>query len=381
MRYMVPFILLACVDGKFNPEEALQNLNEETRDADQDGFSIEEGDCNDEDPQIHPQAEEFCDGRDNDCDAQIDEEALKWSWSEGRVQWSAGENVAEVVVRIDDEHWDGESDVADGILDEQQTFSFDEEGRMVGQSIDFGADGSAELEVLYRYNDEGWLIEKMWDVGMDGQAERSVQYGYNPQGQQLYAMWDVEGDGIVDEEIRMQYLDGNRVEEAEYQDGVLVSSTAWEYREGVLLRKETWDGADRVEYRYTSTEDGSRRVEVDEGMDGNIDATFTEYYDEEGRLYKEGRDFNLDQEADILSMWRFDFYGVSDVVRTDSLSENTEEIVIIHQDDGSFLHQHSIDGYFMTSFAEERVAFSCASYSSTVSSSSTATTSSSSTGE
>ena len=42
MRYILPLFCLACVDGKFNPDEAFQNLNEETRDSDQDGFSIED---------------------------------------------------------------------------------------------------------------------------------------------------------------------------------------------------------------------------------------------------------------------------------------------------------------------------------------------------
>ena len=382
MRYILPVFFLACVDGKFNPEEALQSFNEETQDADQDGFSIEEGDCNDGNAAIHPDAAEHCDGLDNDCDEEIDEEALQWSWSEDRVQWSVGDNVSEVVVTIDDEHWDGESYIADGILDEQQTFSFDSQGKITGQSIDFGADGSIELEVLYRYNDAGWLIEKAWDVGMDGQSERKVQYGYDAQGQKLYAMWDLEGDGIIDEETRMQYLDGNKIEEAVYQDGVQVSLTTWEYQDSMLLRKETWDGVERVEYRYGAPQEGSRQVEVDKDVDGSIDARYTEYYDDEGRLYKEGRDLNLDQEEDMLSLWRFDFYGVSEVLRTDTLSENTEEISILQQDDGSFLYQHSIDGYFMNSFVEERVEFSCASYSSsTMSSSTTSNTTSSSTSQ
>ena len=57
MRYFVPFILLACVDGKFNPEEVLQNLNEETRDADQDGFFASE-DCDDSTIVVSPAASE-----------------------------------------------------------------------------------------------------------------------------------------------------------------------------------------------------------------------------------------------------------------------------------------------------------------------------------
>ncbi len=42
-------------------------------DADLDGFSAEE-DCDDSDPEIHPEATELCDEVDNDCDDEIDED-------------------------------------------------------------------------------------------------------------------------------------------------------------------------------------------------------------------------------------------------------------------------------------------------------------------
>ena len=44
-----------------------------TADADADGFSIEDGDCNDAMPEVFPDAEELCDGLDNDCDTVTDE--------------------------------------------------------------------------------------------------------------------------------------------------------------------------------------------------------------------------------------------------------------------------------------------------------------------
>lgn len=41
-------------------------------DADGDGFTVGQGDCNDADASIYPGAPELCDGKDNDCDSQTD---------------------------------------------------------------------------------------------------------------------------------------------------------------------------------------------------------------------------------------------------------------------------------------------------------------------
>ena len=41
-----------------------------------DGFTELDGDCNDRDPEISPEADERCDGADNDCDGDIDEDLI-----------------------------------------------------------------------------------------------------------------------------------------------------------------------------------------------------------------------------------------------------------------------------------------------------------------
>lgn len=45
------------------------------QDGDGDGYTEEDGDCDDGDPSVHPGASDGCDGQDTDCDGSIDEDA------------------------------------------------------------------------------------------------------------------------------------------------------------------------------------------------------------------------------------------------------------------------------------------------------------------
>jgi hypothetical protein len=59
-------------------------------DADRDGFSECDGDCDDSDPERHPQAVETCDGVDNDCDDVVDEDFFVGVPCEGVGSCSSG---------------------------------------------------------------------------------------------------------------------------------------------------------------------------------------------------------------------------------------------------------------------------------------------------
>jgi RHS repeat-associated protein len=65
-------------DGRVTIDELIRAVNVALNgarvDQDRDGFSESEGDCDDANPAVHPQAAEVCNGIDDDCDDETDEE-------------------------------------------------------------------------------------------------------------------------------------------------------------------------------------------------------------------------------------------------------------------------------------------------------------------
>ncbi|MBM4365045.1 MAG: putative metal-binding motif-containing protein [Deltaproteobacteria bacterium] len=79
MRTLLPLLLVLSCRETDDEQQKDTEVEDPAADADGDGFSTEEGDCDDNDAAVLPTAAEACDGIDNNCDGAIDE-GLSSTW-------------------------------------------------------------------------------------------------------------------------------------------------------------------------------------------------------------------------------------------------------------------------------------------------------------
>ena len=79
-------------EGDLNIEIEIDDTSTEV-DEDQDGFTVKDGDCNDQDATINPDSMDVCDGLDNNCDGEIDENAEDEIINDGIDQDCDGEDL------------------------------------------------------------------------------------------------------------------------------------------------------------------------------------------------------------------------------------------------------------------------------------------------
>ncbi len=128
------------------PEETGPDTWAEFVDADGDGITTADGDCDDEDPNVYPGNEEDCNGVDDNCNDMVDE-----GWPD-----TDGDTIADC---LDEEECDGVDNDGDGQVDEDFT---DTDGDGIADCVDVevcdGVDnnGDGEIDEGFDADDDGY---------------------------------------------------------------------------------------------------------------------------------------------------------------------------------------------------------------------------------
>ena len=187
------------------------------------------GDCDDQNPSIHPGAAELCDGIDNDCNGAVDDDNACGNPADGDFEDPVdndGDGVTEIAGDCDDADWNthpGAPELADGVDNDcdgevdEGTLAGDADGDGVSP-VDGDCDdgdaavhpGADEVAGDYKDNDcDGWVDEPDPDVDADGDGFTEAEGDCQPLNPHTHPdapeipddLLDNDCDGLVDEDV------------------------------------------------------------------------------------------------------------------------------------------------------------------------------------
>lgn len=391
LALMSALALSACDNDKLGIDDIFDDIV--NPDLDGDGFSANEGDCDDENAAVNPDALEVCDGLDNDCNTKIDDGMLSWEWEGSEAKWRVGEGVATLVIEQDSRGWDGMDMMADGLVDERRIVQFDGSGKILTDEIDRNLDGEIDLKKQYTYTGGGLLRDIETDINADGSIEKKESFNYlgdvlldktidleadgqidsierwnrNEEGQLTSITLDDNADGEIDSGTWFHYDEsGLLISEVTRENGEQTGSKLYAYSDtGSLLyididsEDDDDNSIDNRRFESEDIENQLKVIEIDKDLDGEIDEIHTEHYDQEGRLRKIDKDYDLDQAPDHMFSLIYGDHGLVVMGSEDLLNGDEEGFEVSHIRSNKWESIRTISTGMFEAMIQRNLSFEC----------------------
>jgi len=198
-----------------------------------------------------------------------------------------------------------------GTVDRRYTYTYDTNGNVLTEEVDYDADGTVDKlnSWTYTYDSDGNMLSEERDYGADGTGAERHTYTYDANGNILIE--EVSGGGLGNQRYTYTYdSDGNMLTEELEDEG-----NDWRYTytydtNGNMLSEERDYGADgTVDERYTYTYDANGNMLSEEvyGADGTVNERYTYTYDANGNMLSEEVDHDADGTVDKLKSWTYTY--------------------------------------------------------------------------
>jgi hypothetical protein len=206
-RTLPLLLLLAACRSPVEEEKPPVDTGTPTVDQDGDGFTEDDGDCDDQDASIAPGAEEICDEIDNDCDGEVDEDVLGQFYADGDGDGYGDLSVSAEACDVPSGYVEDATDCDDAAaeihpdapercngVDDDCDHSIDEDVQDLWY-LDHDGDGHGDPVVSQESCDpgEGWVADADDCDDLDATS--------HPGAEEVCDLADNDCDGSVDEEV------------------------------------------------------------------------------------------------------------------------------------------------------------------------------------
>lgn len=329
-------------------------------DNDNDGYSVESGDCDDDNADINPGvAEVACDNIDNDCNGEVDDGVAGWLMKKSERDGDGdgtpdsavdftylddGQPLTEAQTWVNPDFSDfeylmqwsydqGRVTMLDrtGLQPREETYETDARGNITRAEIDAGSTGTLTRIQEFAYDDDDQVIQAWTDSDADGKWDLIQQFDYED-GVQVGSRADSNADGTWDFKFERTTDSEGRVIETRLDnddddDWDVIATFVFDGAGPLIRMERDNDGDGKVDdvETYTNNADGQPTdAEMDLGNDGTVDSRWQRTYHSDGNEHLRRADLDGDTEWDsVVESQEYDADGNVLRVRSDDNADDT----------------------------------------------------------